>query len=1099
MLSDNSKTLLADANSTGVVCRRNNKAYGATAADRYNYPSGLYVTPVTAGTGASACVATPRFKAVPRHYWKTSVEWCSNQIAASSPDQWHGYGDIAAVGGTCQSFKDAAHPFPRFYQFGADPGTDNYGTAAFTRVDLDFVNKPNYTHTFKDDTGASVTINRTFAQEAENYANWFAYYRTRIQAVKSVTSLAFLGKTLGQFNVDNQFRVGFHTLSNNPTSTFVDVKDFDLTQKTKWATQLYAIEIALNKETPNLDAIERIGQYFLTGASAALSGSTDPIVLSCQKNWHMLFTDGITNQPALPTITVGNVDNKVPALPLPVTGLTTGADWPPPFRENSGMATTNSASDYTTYYWAQDMRASGAMGTNNVPASTVDPATWQHLNFAAMSLGTEGKLAAGNQAAVESQLKAGTLQWTDPYPTVNKPDASGVDDLWHASINARGQFVNADDADELQAGMGRILADVLNSAGSRGGAAFQGVNLSGTNNHIYRVKFEPGWGGSLAKVLIDPKTGAEISQDWEASAQLATQLLPTVAVPTPWFSNRRVVTMVGTTPKPFLWANLTAAQQDSLAPGNPTRGQLTLEYLRGSKLNEGTKAAQFRDRNVLLGDIVNSQAVYVGKPNQIYAEPTNPGYAAFKSSARQALSDARLYVGANDGMMHAFNDVTGDETFAYIPASLFRPPASAGLGALTFQSARLPRFKHHYYVDSTPRVVDFHDGSAWRTILIGGLGKGGKSYYAIDVTKPTDITDEATAASKVMWEFTDADLGYTYGRVTVAKTREFGGKWLVIVPSGHNNASGVGKVWFLDAATGIPVGPPISTGVGTPTSPAGVSQLSAYTQNSTNLLADQVYFGDLLGNFWRIDLINPATGASLPYASWKAEKLARLTEKGTGSGQPVTTPPQMEIDIVNGFDRWVFVGTGRLLHDDDLSDSQGQTMYAIRDGKQNLPNPIPTTPLSRADLIEVVDAAGLTSRPDFGWFDDLPPGNRIVIPPQAAISIVAYAAAAPQTDPCLTGQPANIYAREFSFGNSVIDTSDATQTYGDSGQAVAVAEGAVGAELLSVDASSSAPGSLNFDVRIGITQGIDGKLRTIKLTLPGYLSEHRMSWRLLGE
>src|SRR4030095_11629974 len=109
--------------------------------------------------------------------------------------------------------------------------------------------------------------------------------------------------------------------------------------------------------------------------------------------------------------------------------------------------------------------------------------------------------------------------------------------------------------------MGAILADVLNSAGSRGGAAFQGMNLSGTNNHIYRVRFEPGWGGSLAKILIDPTDGSEISQDWEASAQLAAQLLPTVAVPTPWFDNRKIVTMVGATPKPFLWKHLTAAQQ----------------------------------------------------------------------------------------------------------------------------------------------------------------------------------------------------------------------------------------------------------------------------------------------------------------------------------------------------------------------------------------------------------------------------------------------------------------------------------------------------------------------------------------------------------
>ena len=91
-----------------------------------------------------------------------------------------------------------------------------------------------------------------------------------------------------------------------------------------------------------------------------------------------------------------------------------------------------------------------------------------------------------------------------------------------------------------------------------------------------------------------------------------------------------------------------------------------------------------------------------------------------------------------------------------------------------------------------PRVVDVDFGSSdWRTLLVTGLGKGGNSYYALDVTDPASITDEASAASKVLWRFTDPDMGYTFGRPTIAKTRAHG--WVVVVSAGYNNASGEGQ------------------------------------------------------------------------------------------------------------------------------------------------------------------------------------------------------------------------------------------------------------------------------------------------------------------
>ncbi|TMG85718.1 MAG: pilus assembly protein, partial [Betaproteobacteria bacterium] len=165
-----------------------------------------------------------------------------------------------------------------------------------------------------------------------------------------------------------------------------------------------------------------------------------------------------------------------------------------------------------------------------------------------------------------------------------------------------------------------------------------------------------------------------------------------------------------------------------------------------------------------------------------YLDANDPGYSSF--TIAHASRPARVYAGGNDGMLHAFDDANGDETWAYIPHDLYRPD-NTGLGALAYQDGALPPFRHHFLVDSTPRIVDVDfGGSDWHSLLVGGLGKGGKSYYALDVTDPGAITTETQAAGQYLWTFTDADMGYSYGKPTLAKTRGFSSKWLMVVAAG---------------------------------------------------------------------------------------------------------------------------------------------------------------------------------------------------------------------------------------------------------------------------------------------------------------------------
>src|SRR5205085_4452713 len=93
------------------------------------------------------------------------------------------------------------------------------------------------------------------------------------------------------------------------------------------------------------------------------------------------------------------------------------------------------------------------------------------------------KLNILDQKNTEKSLVTGALQWPQPQPNVYKPDNSGVDDLWHAAMNGRGRFVNAQSADELKLGMGQILQDITNQAGARAGVALQSSSISAAGSH----------------------------------------------------------------------------------------------------------------------------------------------------------------------------------------------------------------------------------------------------------------------------------------------------------------------------------------------------------------------------------------------------------------------------------------------------------------------------------------------------------------------------------------------------------------------------------------------------------------------------------------
>jgi type IV pilus assembly protein PilY1 len=277
-----------------------------------------------------------------------------------------------------------------------------------------------------------------------------------------------------------------------------------------------------------------------------------------------------------------------------------------------------------------------------------------------------------------------------------------------------------------------------------------------------------------------------------------------------------------------------------------------------------------------------------------------------------------------------------------------------------------------------------------------------------------------------LWEFTHANMGFSYGQPVIVKTAKYG--WVCILTSGYNNADGGGYFFILNPKTGALLEPPIPTGVGSASDQSGLAHASGYTLSYSDFFADAVYAGDLLGNVWRLDLTGTTGNYSAPTA------IAAL-RTSSGSAQPVTTRPLIEIDS-STFKRYVFIGTGKLLADTDIATSQQQTFYAINDGMQtafnvaaNLPTGV-SFPIGRSNLNALTDTvAGIGSSPaqSLGYYIDLAVTNnvaeRINAPIVANNGIVAFAANYPGGDICTPSGSNKVYALTYATGQSKVQNT----------------------------------------------------------------------------
>lgn len=929
-----------------------------------------------------------------------------------------------------------------------------------------------------DCTVSGATATCTYNQEMQNFANWWSYYRTRILTMKTTMGLAFA-------SLNDKYRMGFSTINNNSGTgnasgaNFISIGDFNYTKKIAWYTQLYAIDP--NNGTPLQRALSRVGEYYRGNGMGYSSGGTDdPVQYSCQHNYAILSTDGFWNSN---DVTLGNRDTTVPTLPAALpTGttpaLTAGSAFPKPFYDST--STSNSLSDVAMYYWVTDLRTTGALATNNVSTNNADPASWQHMTTFTIGLGADGSKDFREDYLTNTTSSNwfyyNLINGSDNWPTPVQDTNTAIDDLWHAAVNGRGQYFNAKNPVTLKNSLKKVLDDIIARSGSAAAVAVANTDVS-LDNTAYASSYNSGnWSGDLASYAINAATGSvATTATWTAQSQLNSQTA----------SSRRIVTYSGSSGIQFqptsatTTTKLTTTQQNTLnsttTPPGPSDGANVLAFIRGDRSLEGT---DYRTRMNLLGDIVNAEPVVVTTPVFEYGDS---GYSAFKAAQNVGITSPTriktVFQPSNDGMVHAFRASDGAENWAYIPSFFLSSSAPSRLVYLSQKE----NFTHRYFVDATPVVgdIDFNNTigitpaspyvSNWGTLLVGGLGKGGRGYYALDVTTPT-VSDEASAATKVKWEFPVAGtsygtvnvttssgytangltmninkIGYTYGRPVIVKTKAHG--WVALVTSGFNNGTdtggagtdgtggdGHGYLFVLNARTGALLHA-FDTGVGSAATPSGLAYISAYAENPLlDNTVQYVYGGDLLGNVWRFNLNDSNV------ANWRLQKLAALVDS-SGTAQQVSTEPELaSIRIGNADIRFVYVGTGQYLGSKDVpgvvganaSATQTQTMYGLVDDlSTSTTNPV-IYPL-RSNLKQQTFTTSGTTRTTStatsdnvvysgtgakkGWYIDLPvSGERINTNPALTLGVLYFTSNIPNSDPCNPGGSSWLNALDYQNG-----------------------------------------------------------------------------------
>ena len=1002
--------------------------------------------------------------------------------------------------------------------------------STFTRVDIVSTDNSYPRGAARTDCAGSTC---TYAEEMTNFANWYAYYHTRIQMTKTAVGLAFAPVT-------GNYRVGLSRMSSSGAGAAIEIKpaDFTGTARQTWYSTFYAT--TTSGSTPTRASLDNVGRMFANISPYNYTSGNEVVQFPCQQNFVLLTTDGYWNlgynsgsaadndssEDTSRFCTAGRacVDTRTQSAP----SLADVALYWYNGGSNTGTVSLRPSIDDVS----KPGLVPGAAGEN----------THLHVTTFTLGLGIDGVM--NYEANYDTAPKVGgdfynlltgattgcpwnnggAYVWPDPQTNTAANSTASVqervDDLWHAAINGHGKYFSANDPRAVQDGLSQAIAQIQVRVGAASAAATSTPNISQQDNDIFSAIFTTGrWYGELSDKKIDIITGiVGATAVWNTSDRLGMAVSDS--------SDTRVIKMLDTTTnmlKDFKYASMSTTEkawfdnkcgllpQCALLSASDklivNGGANVVNWLRGQQqyaddqrfraYTPSTPPAGGTAVPIVLGDVASSKPAFVRSPVKSYS---TAGYSDFKiANANRA---ATVYAAANDGMLHAFSGATGDELWAYVPRITMQK--------LYKQASTSYSSNHQFTTDGSPEVSDVQIGGVWKTVLVAGLNGGGRGYYALDITDPANpVALWELCADSALCSKNDADIGLTFGNP------QFGywqGKWVVFLTSGYNNVSGVdgvaagasghGFLYIVDVANGtvlkkVDTTPAAAATTGTP---AGLAKITSISNNPfTDPVTTYIYGGDNQGQFWRFDLTSSTAG------------VVGVVKMGdAGSGQPITSRPEVTQCLVNDtvagvstprVQRVVLFGTGRLLDISDTTDNTTQSLYALNDTGSPIAN-IRSSSMVQQALSTVgsstnLNTYGVTNRKvdlavKDGWYLDfnLNSGERVNLDPQVIAGGVNVVTNMPtSSSSCSVGGSSNVYQFAVCSGAAVTATTPTLPSQADivtvAGNTLSTSSAAVGFIIVRLPS-----GSIKM-----ITTLADGNTITTNVTPPSSLSSRKVGWR----
>jgi type IV pilus assembly protein PilY1 len=373
-----------------------------------------------------------------------------------------------------------------------------------------------------------------------------------------------------------------------------------------------------------------------------------------------------------------------------------------------------------------------------------------------------------------------------------------------------------------------------------------------------------------------------------------------------------------------------------------------------------------------------------------------------------------IYAGANDGMLHAFDDETGEELWAFIPPNLLER-----LRDLTGEAIE-------YYVDGSPRayIIDQNDNGIIessgddRVVLAFGQRRGGDRFFALDVTSPQ--------SPNLLWQIGPEmdgylEMGQSWSTPIVGKIRYgMGEKMVFFIGGGYdeNQDSGPsagediwGKaIYIVDAVTGELLWK--YSHADNPFMAHSIPSDIARVDTTGDGYIDRLYVGDMGGKMWRFDIGTPG--------SWAGKIIF-----DSGEQRKIYYPPDVCLENGGGYYEMLFFGTGDRADPKDITICN--RIYAVKDRNGD--------PLSESDLQDVTDTLLDGTDTDNGWYIRLNQhlGEKVLSTPIVYFGGAYFTTFIPDDeqsdDLCYVGQGrARLYALGYKTGNPVFDLDGLGET-----------------------------------------------------------------------